>query len=180
MTLYSLQRCRATRQQISQAVQGYPPIDLPSDEDHPLTRQSQCQTTRQQISPVVQVFLKSAKTISFLLDTDTVNTALHPVYLPCFLCAIFFFNPISQSILSSFVLLGNSSLPLLGLPPLLTFLKTCLKLTMVRSLLRQLPLRSSFAPTMRRNRLSGSASSRNSSLRRDQVGWVCDEYLEKL
>jgi hypothetical protein len=64
-----------------------------------------------------------------------------------FLSDIFFVEPISQWLLRSFILLGNNSLPLLGLPTLLTFLKTCLKLTIVRPPQRQLPLRSSFVPT---------------------------------
>jgi hypothetical protein len=60
----------------------------------------------------------------------------------------------SQWLLHAFILLGNNSLQLLGLPSLLIFLKTCLKLTMVRTSQQQLPLRSSFAPMMR-NQLSG-------------------------
>ncbi len=133
-----------------------------------LSQLSQCTCQGLQILHIffrIDFTLKSAKTISFLLDTDTVSTALHPVCLLCFLCAIFFFDPISQWLLQSFILLGNSSLPLLGLPQLLTFLKICLKLTMVRPSRQQLPLRSSFARTIRRNQLSGSASSRRCSLR---------------
>ncbi len=81
------------------------------------------------------------------------------------LCWVF-----SQWLFWSFILLGNNSLQLLGLPPLLIFLKTCLKLTMVRSSRRQRPLRSSFAPMMRRKQLSGSVSLRPSLLRRESNG----------
>ncbi len=85
--------------------------------------------------------LKPTNKQSNLLDTDTVNAALQTGLFVCFCVPVFFFvDPISHRLLRSFILLGNNSLPLLGLPLLLIFLKTCLKLTMVRTLRRQLPL----------------------------------------
>jgi hypothetical protein len=70
---------------------------------------------------------------------------------------LFFLVEFSQWLPCSFFLPGNNSLQLLGLPPLLFSLTTCLNLTLVRPSQRQRLLRSSFTPS--------SALSRRSSLR---------------
>ncbi len=96
-----------------------------------------------------------------LLDIDTVREALHFlfIFVPRNSCSVF--------VESSWWLPGSLFLP--GIPlrlprlPLLFLRKTCLTLTMLRLSRQQRPVRSRFAPRMRRNRPSGSASSRHSS-----------------
>ncbi len=101
--------------------------------------------------------IKFCCTPTWLVQCSIFSFALF-LYAIFFLCWFF-----SQWLPRSFILHGNNLLQSLGLPPLLISLITCLKLTMARLSRRQQPLRSSFAHTIRRNRLSGSTSSRRSS-----------------
>jgi hypothetical protein len=88
-----------------------------------------------------------------LLDMDTIRASLHFCFVPVNICSRW---------LPSSLFLPGIPLQLSRLPLLLFFHKTCLILPMFGMSRQQQPLRSSFAPTMKRNWPSGSASSRHS------------------
>ncbi len=95
-----------------------------------------------------------------LLNTDAVRVVLHfCLFCPCE--HLFLFVEFSRWHPCSLFLPGIP-LQLPGLPLLSFCHKTCLILTMFRLSRQQRPLRSSFAPTLRRNQPFGSASLRRS------------------